>query len=134
MTFSKSEFPTGTPVSDTRYKHLRSQNNNPFYPFNAQLDYELAHYFADSETTKCNIDRFFTNPLIKPIIKNLLYCNANKWMKKLSAISWGIPDDKWSEHKFKHKIGLDKVKGKSLTIQSQNMIDCLRFFIGHICF
>ena len=56
MIFNKSEFPADTPVLDTRYEHPRSQNNNLFYPFNGQLDYTLAHYFADSETIKCNVD------------------------------------------------------------------------------
>ena len=86
MTFSESKFLAGIPVLDTRYKHPESQNNNPFYLFNGQLDYALAHYFADSKTTKSNVDKFFTNPLMKPITKNLLYCNADEWMKKLSAI------------------------------------------------
>ncbi len=30
----ESEFPVGTPVSDTRYMHPGSRSNNPFYPFN----------------------------------------------------------------------------------------------------
>ncbi len=75
--FSESEFPVGTPVSDTRYIHLRSRSNNPFYPFNDQLDYALAHYFAESETTKRNVDKFLSNPLIKPITKKLSYRNSD---------------------------------------------------------
>ena len=47
--FSESKFPAGTPILDTRYEHPRSQNNNLFYLFNSQLDYVLAHYFADLE-------------------------------------------------------------------------------------
>ena len=94
MTFSESELPAGIPISDTRYEYLRSQNNNPFYLFNDQIDYALAHYFADSETTKRNADKFFTNPLMKPITKNLLYCNLDEWMANLSAIPRGILDDK----------------------------------------
>ena len=85
--FSESKFPVSTPVLDTRYKHPGSQNNNLFYPFNGQLDYALAHYFLDLETTKPNIDKFITNSLMKPITKNLLYCNADEWIEKLSAIS-----------------------------------------------
>ena len=86
MTFNESKFPAGTPVSDTQYKHPGSQNNNPFYLFNDQLDYALAHYFAESETTKRNVDRFLTNPLMKPITKKLPYHNADEWMEKLSYI------------------------------------------------
>ena len=78
VTFSESEFLADTPVLDTRYEHLESQNNNPFYLFNGQLDYVLAHYFADLETTKRNIDKFFTNLLMKPITKNLSYCNTDE--------------------------------------------------------
>ncbi len=78
VTFSKSEFPIGTPVSDTRYVHHGSQSNNPFHLFNDQLDYALAHYFAELETIKCNIDKFLSNSLMKPITKKLLYCNADE--------------------------------------------------------
>lgn len=86
MTFSESEFPAGIPVSDTQYEHFGSQNNNLFYLFNDQLDYALVYYFTELKTIKRNVDRFLINPLIKPIIKKLSYCNANEWMKKLSAI------------------------------------------------
>lgn len=41
--FIKSEFPAYTPVFDTRYIYLGSQNNNPFYLFNNKLDYILAY-------------------------------------------------------------------------------------------
>ena len=37
------------------------------------LDYALAHDFAESKTTKCNVNWFFTNPFLKPITKGLLY-------------------------------------------------------------
>lgn len=94
MTFSKSKFLTGISILNTRYKHLKSQNNNLFYFFYDQVDYALVHYFVDSETTKCNINKFFTNSLIRPITKNLLYCNTDKWMKKLFAIPSRIPYDK----------------------------------------
>ncbi len=55
-------------------------------------------------------------------------------MKKLSAIPWGIPDDKWTEHKFELESGVDNIAAQSLTIQSRNVIDCLRFFMGHLGF
>ncbi len=71
-----------------------SQSNNPFHLFNDQLDYVLAHYFAESETIKHNVDKFLSNPLMKSIIKKLSYCNIDKWIEKLFTISWGITDDK----------------------------------------
>lgn len=86
VTFNKSEFLASTPILDTRYKYSRRKNNNSFYSFNGQLDYVLDHYFTDLETTKCNVDKFFTNSLIKPIIKNLLYYNISELIEKLSAI------------------------------------------------
>ena len=76
--FSKQEFPAGTPVSDIKYDYPGSQNNNSFYPFNDQLDYVLAHYFIESETTKGNIDRFLSDPLISLLMKKLFYGNADK--------------------------------------------------------
>ncbi len=111
--------------------HLRSRSYNPFPPFNNQLDYILAHYFAESEITKRNVDKFLFNPLMKLITKKLSYCNVDKWLEKLSAKSWGILDDKWTEHNLELKSGVDKIVVQSLTIQSRNVIDCLRFFMGH---
>lgn len=78
MTLSEFEFLAGTFVLDTRYKYLESQYNNPFYSFNKKIDFVLAHYFADSETIRCNINLFLINFLIKPIIKNLSYYNVDK--------------------------------------------------------
>ena len=66
--------------------------------------------------------------------KDLLYCNTDKWIEKLSAILWGIPDDKWTDHKFDTGSRVDKVAEQSLTIQSRNVIDCLKFFIRHTGF
>lgn len=74
----ESKFPASTPVLNTKYKHFRSWNNNPFYFFNDQIDYKLAHYFADSEITKRNIDKLLTNPLMEFIIKSFLYRNADE--------------------------------------------------------
>lgn len=78
MTFIESKFLASILVLDTRYKYFRSQNNNSFYLFNNQVVYTLVHYFANSETTKNNIDKFLTNFLIKLITKHLLYYNGNK--------------------------------------------------------
>ncbi len=116
VTFSESEFSIGTPVSDTRYVHPGSQNSNLFYPFNYQLDYILAHYFSESETTKHNVDKFLSNLLMKLITKKLLYCNIDESMEKLSAIPQGIPDNKQTEYKFVLESGIDKIAVQSLTI------------------
>lgn len=85
--FSKSEFLVGRPLSNTRYEHPGSQNDNPFYLSNDQLDYALAHYFTESETTKGNVDKFLLNYLMKPITKKLSYWNVNERMEKLCIIS-----------------------------------------------
>ena len=68
--FNSHEFPTGTFISDKKYKHPRFKYKNSFYFFNDQPDYGLAHYFAKSETTKNNMDKFSTDPLIVPFTKN----------------------------------------------------------------
>lgn len=92
--FSKSEFQTSILVLNTRYIYLKSENNNLVDPFNDKLDYILAYWFAELETIKCNIDKFLTNLLVKPIIKMLLYCNIDKWIKTLSTIPQAILDNK----------------------------------------
>ena len=60
--FNEQEFLSDKSVSDVKYHHFSSQKDNLFYPFNNLLDYALANYFADSETTKANVDRFLSNP------------------------------------------------------------------------
>ena len=84
--FSDQEFATGTSVSNIKYNHPGFQNNNLFYPFHDQLNYELAKYFAESKTTKNNIDKFLSKPVMAPLTEKLFYQNADKWMKKLSEI------------------------------------------------
>ncbi len=55
-------------------------------------------------------------------------------MEKLSAITWEISDDKWTEHKFELESGVDKIVVQSLTIQYYNVIDSLRYFIKYAGF
>lgn len=76
--FNSHEFSIGTLISDQRYNHLESKPKNTFHPFNNQLDYILAHYFAKLETTKSNINKFLTDPLIVSLTKKLSYKNADK--------------------------------------------------------
>lgn len=102
-----------------------------FHSFNDELDYALAHYFAESETTKDNVDKFFSNPLMRSINEKLSYRNADEWMEKLSNIRWGVPDVKWIKLKFQLKNRVNKVAGQKLTIQLRNVIDCLGYFMGH---
>ena len=71
--FNEQEFLAGKPVLDIKYFHLGSQNTNLFHPFNDQLDYILAIYFVESETTKDNIDRFLSDSLMAPLTKKLSY-------------------------------------------------------------
>ena len=65
-----------------KYHHPGSQNNNPFYAFNDQLNYALANYFAQFETIKSNINRFLSSSLMFLLTEKLLYRNADKWMEK----------------------------------------------------
>ena len=92
--FTRKKFSASTPVSDIKYKHLGLKYQNNFYLFNNQLEYGLAHYFAKSKTTKSNLNKFLSDPLMTPLTKNLSYKNANDWMEKLSEIPWGISEDK----------------------------------------
>ncbi len=84
--FSDQKFVVGKPVPNIKYNYPKFQNDNPFYPFHNQLDYGLAKYFAESETTKSNVDKFLSEPLIAPLTEKLSYQNADKWMEKLSQI------------------------------------------------
>ena len=76
--FTGKEFPAGTPVSDIKYNHPGLKHQNSFYPFNDQLDYALAHYFAESEMTKGNVNKFLSDPLITLLTKKLSYKNADE--------------------------------------------------------
>ena len=54
--FTRNKFLICTQVSDNKYNHLKLKHQNSFYPFKDQLDYALAYYFAESETTKGNVN------------------------------------------------------------------------------
>ena len=84
--FTRKEFPIGILVSNIKYNHLGLKYQNNFYPFNNQLNYTLAHYFAKSETTKGNVNKFLSDPLMTLLIKKLSYKNFDEWMEKLSKI------------------------------------------------
>ena len=108
-----------------------SRCQNSFYIFNDQLNYALAHYFAELETTKCNVNKFLFNPLMTFFTKKLSYKNADKWMKKLSEILWGIPKNKWIEHKYNVESGVFEIAGQEIAIESQNVLSCIKFLMGH---
>ena len=75
--FSHQKFLAGKPISDIKYKYLRSQNNHTFYLFNNQLDYLQAQYFAKFEITKGNIGRFLFDLFIVLLIIKLFYQNTS---------------------------------------------------------
>ena len=50
------------------------------------------------------------------LTEKLSYQNAEKWIKKLSEIPWGIPNDKWIKHKFEHQNGIARMAGQEITI------------------
>ena len=76
--FSEHEFSTGKLVLDIKYHHLGSQNDNFFYLFNNQLDYALTTYFLKFKTTKGNVNRFLSDPLMAPLTEKLSYQNTDK--------------------------------------------------------
>ena len=76
--FSDQKFTVGILVSNIKYNHPGFQNNNPFYLFHNQLAYRLAKYFTESETTKSNIDKFLSKPLMALLTEKLSYQNADK--------------------------------------------------------
>ena len=78
ITFSEHEFSASKLVSDIKYHHLSSQNNNVFHPFNDQLDYSLGNYYEESKTTKGYVDIFLSNPLMAPFTEKLSYQNTDE--------------------------------------------------------
>ena len=66
-----------------------------------------------------------------PLTKKLSYKNANEGMEKLSEISWGIPEDKWIKHKYNVESGVSGIAGQEIAIQSQNVLSCIKFLMGH---
>ena len=132
--FTGKEFPASIPVSDIKYNHQGLKHQKSFYLFNNQLDYALAHYFAESKTTKATINKFLSDPLMTPLTKKLSYKNADEWMEKLSEILWGIPEDKWIKHKYNIEIGISGIAGQEIAIQSQNMLSCIKFLMEHLSF
>lgn len=98
--FSIHKFLSGILISNMKFRHPRLNHKNSFYLFNDQFDYALANYFAKSEITKDNINKFSTNLLIIPLTKKLSYKNTDEQIEKLLKILWGIPKDEQIEHKF----------------------------------
>ena len=76
--FSSYEFRANTQISDIKYRYLESKYNSGFYPFKYWFDYILAHYFADSETIKSNVNKCWIDPWIVFFTKKLFYKNADE--------------------------------------------------------
>ena len=76
--FSKQEFSASKLVSNIKYYHPDSSNNNLFHPFNDKLDYALATYFAEFKTNKGNVNRFLSDSLMASFTKKLSYQNVDK--------------------------------------------------------
>ena len=114
--FTRNEFLAGTPISNIKYNYPGVKHQNSFHSFNDQLDYALAHYFAESKTTKGNINKFLSDPLMTPLTKKLSYKNTDEWMEKLSEIPWGIPEDKWIEHIFNVESDISGIAGQEIAI------------------
>lgn len=109
--FNSHEFSAGTPISDKKYKYLRSKQKSSFYSFNDQLDYAFTHYLAKSETTNGNVNKFLTDPLMASLTKKLSYKNIDEQMEKLLEIPWGIPNDEYIEHRFNVESGVVGIAG-----------------------
>ena len=52
-------------------------------------------------------------------------------MEKLLEISWGIPENKWIEHKFNVESGVFEIAGQKIAIQSQNVLSYIEFLMEH---
>ena len=76
--FTGKEFSAGTSISDIKYNHPGLKHQSKFNPFNDQLEYALAHYFAESEKTKGNVNKFLSDPLMTPLTKKLSYKNPDE--------------------------------------------------------
>ena len=94
----------------------------------------MAHYFTELETTKGNVNKFLSDPLMTPLTKKLSYKNVDEWIEKLSEIPWGIPEDKWIEHKYNIKSGVSEIAGQKIVIQLQNVLSCVKFLMGYLSF
>ena len=77
LILSKAKFLPNPPVLNLIYRYFKSQNNKLLYFLNGKLDYILTYYFSDLEPIKCNVNKLFTNLLIKLIIEKLWYYNTN---------------------------------------------------------
>ncbi len=76
--FSSHEFFVGTIISNKKYQYLRLKYKSSFYFFNNKLDYNLAHYFVESEMTKGNVIKFLTDLLMTIFIKKLFYKDTDE--------------------------------------------------------
>ncbi len=52
-------------------------------------------------------------------------------MEKLSEIPWGIPDDKWIEHRFDVESGVSGIARQEIAIRLRNVINCVESLMGH---
>lgn len=71
---------------------------------------------------------------MEPLTEKLSYKNTNGQIKKLLKISWGIPKNKWIEHKFDIESGIFGIARQKIAIQLQNILNCIKFLIKYLDF
>ena len=66
-----------------------------------------------------------------PLTKKLFYNNDDKWIEKLFEILLAISEDKWIKHLFDVEGGISRISRQEVPIKSQNVVNCVKFLVGH---
>lgn len=105
-----------------------------YHPFQGPIDYALATWFLKAECSKGNVTDFFGNACLWPIHNLLSFKSAREWEEHLNNIPHGIPGEKWIFQKILVLTLLARTGTADHSIQYQDVIEVLRFLIGHCLF
>ena len=115
-----------------------------YHPFQSREDYGHSQWFMDSKISKGQIDSFLRSPLTNPKVTTtscgshqqprFSYANAAEWQRRVDQIPYGIEGDQWQNTGLRIQSDVDGVPSINGVVHYRNILDILRFLLGHQAF
>ena len=117
--------------SDTERTNPSGVDNSNYYPFENVTDYALAQWLLNSECSRRDVDRFFSDKRMSLLHSNISFNSADQWLEKIHNIPYGIEDDQWEEVPFSINDDTFSNGNEKYTIIFRDPVKIIRYLLGH---
>lgn len=101
-----------------------------YKPFRNSTDFALARWFFQSQCSKGDVDRFFSDRRLEPLWDNISFRSANQWHHMIHQTQHGINSDEWQQTVFNIRECSELDRGDH-TIYYRDILSVIRYLIGH---